>query len=259
MYHNACCGTRPSNQETRARTHPSNQAVEGVGTNSANGHGRPPNRTKIRILLADDHVLTRRGLRTIFEEQPEFEVVGEAADGREAVVLAESLRPDVAVLDLTMPNLNGIEAARQMIARGLCPAVVILGARPDEGFILRAFKAGARAYVLKEAPEADFVQAILSAVEGKAFLSPSAGRMVMQNRMEEMQKKGVEDTYDLLTAREREVLQLVAEGKSNKEAAAVLNLSLHTVETHRSNILTKLGIHSVPELILYAVRKGVID
>jgi two-component system response regulator NreC len=212
----------------------------------------------IRIILADDHAVMRSGLRLVLEQQEEFKVLGEASDGREAVGLAESLRPDVAVLDITMPNLNGIEAARQISAKQPDVAIVVLSMHADESYVLRALKAGARGYLLKESPEADFIRAIRSVSEGKAFFSPAVSRMLVEDYVRQLQDKDIEDSYELLTTREREILQLIAEGKSNKDVANMLNLSLYTVETHRSNILAKLNLHSVPELILYAVRKGVI-
>ena len=186
-------------------------------------------------------------------------MVGEASDGREAVTLAEKHKPDIAVLDITMPNLNGIEAARQIIAKEPATSIVMLSMHADESFVLRALKAGARGYVLKEAPEADLVTAIRLVSAGKSFFSPAVSRMLVEDYVRRLQDKDIEDSYDLLTAREREILQLVAEGKSNKDVANMLNLSVYTVETHRSNILEKLNLHSVPELILYAVRKGVIS
>jgi len=213
----------------------------------------------IRVILADDHAVMRHGLRLILEQQEGFEVLGEARDGREAVSLAEALHPDVAVLDITMPNLNGIEAARQITDKQPSVAVVVLSMHADEGYVLRALKAGARGYLLKESPEADFVSAIRTVSDGKAFFSPAVSRLLVEDYVRQLQDKDIGDSYELLTPREREVLQLVAEGKSNKEIANLLNLSLYTVETHRSNILGKLNLHSVPELILYAVRKGVIS
>jgi DNA-binding NarL/FixJ family response regulator len=212
----------------------------------------------IRIILADDHAVMRRGLRLVLEEQTDFQVVGEAGDGREAVALAEKLSPDVAVLDITMPNLNGIEAARQICAMQAGIAVVVLSMHSDEGYVLRALKAGARGYVLKESPDTDLVQAIRSVQQGKAFFSPTVSRLLVEDYVRQLQDKDIEDSYDLLTQRERELLQLFAEGKSNKDVANMLNLSVYTIETHRGNIMEKLNLHSVPELILYAVRKGVI-
>lgn len=213
----------------------------------------------IRIVLADDHVVMRNGLRLLLERQPNLEVLEEAADGREAVALCEKLRPDVLVLDIAMPNLNGIEAARQVAAKLPNTAIVILSMHADESYVLRALKAGARAYLLKDSAEADLINAIRAVNEGKAFFSPAISKMLVEDYMRRLEQRGVEDSYELLTTREREILQLLAEGKANKEVAAILNLSLYTVETHRGNILQKLNLHSVPELILYAVRKGVIS
>jgi two-component system response regulator NreC len=213
----------------------------------------------IKIILADDHAVMRRGLRLVLEQQKDFEIVGEASDGREAVKLAETVKPDVAVLDITMPNLNGIEATRQINAKQNGVSTIILSMHADESFVLRALKAGARGYLLKESAEADLINAVRIVSEGKSFFSPTVSRMLVEDYVRQMQDKDIEDSYDLLTMRERELLQLIAEGKSNKDIANLLNLSLYTVETHRSNILGKLNLHSVPELILYAVRKGVIS
>jgi two-component system, NarL family, response regulator NreC len=214
---------------------------------------------KIRVLLADDHNLMRRGLRLIVEQQPDLEVVGEAEDGRQAVALSVSLKPDVAVLDIGMPNLNGIEAAKQITDGESGAAVVILSMHSDETYILRALKAGARGYLLKDSAESDLVRAIRSMAEGKSFFSPAVSKVLLEDYVKKLQRTGSEDSYDLLTPREREILQLIAEGKSNKEVANILQLSVYTVETHRANLVEKLKLKSVPELILYAVRKGIIS
>jgi two-component system, NarL family, response regulator NreC len=214
---------------------------------------------KIRVLLADDHTLIRRGLRLVIEQHPDLTVVGEAEDGRQAVSLATSLKPDVAVLDIGMPNLNGIEAAKQITEGASGAAVVILSMYSDETYILRALKAGARGYLLKDSAESDLERAIRSVAGGKSFFSPTVSKVLLEDYMRKLQRTGGENSYDLLTPREKEILQLVAEGKSNKEVAEVLKLSVYTVETHRGNLMEKLKLKGVPELILYAVRKGIIS
>jgi DNA-binding NarL/FixJ family response regulator len=213
----------------------------------------------IRIILADDHTIIRSGLRLLLEQQPDFKVVAEANDGREAVQLVSKNHPDVAILDIGMPQLNGIEATRQIVAENPEAQVLILSMHSDEGYVLRALKAGARAYILKNSAEADLIRAVRSVAEGKSFFSPVISKMLLEDYVRQVREKQVEDSYDLLTPREREILQLLAEGRTNKEVATVLGLSPHTVETHRGNILEKLNLHGVPELILYAVRKGIIQ
>ncbi len=214
---------------------------------------------QIRILLADDHTVMRSGLRLLLDRQPGFVVVGEAEDGRQAVALADSEDPSVVVMDIAMPLLNGIEATRQIVSRRPRTAVVILSMHSDESYVLRALKAGARGYLLKDSAETDLIKAIRAVREGRAYFSPAVSRMLLEDYIRQLQQRGVEDSYELLSSREREILQLVAEGKANKEIATLLNLSLYTVETHRTHILQKLNLHSVPELILYAVRKGIIS
>jgi len=213
----------------------------------------------IRILLADDHNIMRRGLRLLLERQPGFEVVAEAADGREAAERAEATHPDIAVLDIAMPNMSGIEAAQRI--RALLPqaAIVILSMHSDESYVLRALKAGAKGYLLKDSAESDLIDAIKAVSEGKAFFSPEISKILVEDYVRDMRKRGAEDSYELLTSREREILHLLAEGKSNKDIATLLDLSLYTVETHRRNLQDKLNLHSLAELILYAVRKGVIS
>lgn len=212
----------------------------------------------IRIVLADDHTVVRKGLRLLLESQPEFEVVGEAANGREAVSLAEEHRPDVVVMDIAMPLLNGWEAARQITAKQPRTAVVILSMHSDEAYVLKALKAGARGYLLKDSADHDLIEAVKAVSAGKSYFSAAISQMLVEDYVREMQERKVEDSYDLLTTREREVLQLFAEGKNNKDVANLLNLSLYTVETHRANIFQKLNLHSSAELVLYAIRKGVI-
>jgi two-component system, NarL family, response regulator NreC len=213
---------------------------------------------KIRILLADDHAILRRGLRALLERESDLEVVGEAADGRETVKMAEELSPDVVVLDVTMPNLNGIEAARQICGQGKPTAVLVLSMHSDEGYVLRALRAGARGYLLKEAVESELILGIRAVASGKAYFSPEVSKLLVEDYVQGLNKRGLEDRFDLLTTREREVLQLLAEGRSAKDIARVLDLSVYTVETHKSNLMQKLGLHSMAELILYAVRRGII-
>ncbi|HEX3745388.1 MAG TPA: response regulator transcription factor [Bryobacteraceae bacterium] len=212
----------------------------------------------IRILLADDHEVVRDGVRALLEKQADMSIVGEAADGREAARLADELLPDVVVMDVGMPNLNGIDATRRILSAHPQIAVVILSMHQDESYVLRSLKAGAKGYLLKESLRSDVLEAIRAVSQGRSFLTRKISRMMQEDYIQEMEQRGLEDSYDLLTVREREVLQLAAEGKPNKEIAGALNISLTTVETHRTHILQKLGLHSVPELILYAVRKGII-
>jgi len=214
---------------------------------------------KIGVLLADDHNLIRAGLRLVVESQPDLTVVGEAENGREAVTMAQALKPDVVVMDIGMPSLNGIEATRQI--RDAVPGaqIVMLSMHSDEGYVLRALKAGAKAYLLKDSAEADLARAIRAAAAGKSFFSPAVGKVLLEDYMRKLQRSGLEDSYELLTPREREILQLVAEGNSSKEIADLLNLSVYTVETHRARVMQKLNLRGVPELILYAVRKGIVS
>lgn len=213
----------------------------------------------IRVVIADDHALVRRGLRFLLEAEPDLEVAGEAADGREAVALAERLRPDVAVLDIAMPLLNGIDAAAQIARRSPATAVVILSVHADEAYLARALAAGARGYLLKDSAEDDVVRAVRSAAQGRPFFSPRIAQSLLDEYVRQLRDRGVRDSWDLLTEREREVLQLLAEGRTNKEAAALLDLSVHTVETHRTNLMQKLGLHNTAELVLFAVRRGIVS
>jgi len=213
---------------------------------------------KIRILLADDHQLMRSGVRLMLEREPDLAVVGEASDGREAVSLTKSLKPEVVVMDIGMPNLNGIEAAQQMTEEDPDLAIVMVSMHSDESYVLRALKAGARGYLLKDSAEADLIKAVHAVGGGKSFFSPAVSKMLLDDYVRKLKRSGTEDAYDLLTPREREILQLIAEGKSNKDVANLLNLSVYTVESHRSNLMEKLHLRGLPELILYAVRRGII-
>jgi len=200
----------------------------------------------------------RGGLRLLLERQPGFKVVGEASDGRQAVEQAEATKPDIIVLDIAMPNLSGIEAAQRISALLPQTRIIILSMHSDESYVLRALKAGAKGYLLKDSAENDLIEAIRAVDEGKAFFSPEISNIMVEDYVREMKRRGAEDSYELLTPREREILQMLAEGKSNKHIATVLDLSLYTVETHRRNLQDKLNLHSFAELILYAVRKGII-
>jgi len=214
---------------------------------------------KLRILLADDHIVMRTGLRALLERQPNLEVVGESENGRNAVEQAASLTPDVVVMDVGMPVLNGIEATKLIVTEHPTTSVVILSMHSDESYVMRALKAGARGYLLKDSAPADLLSAIQAVSQNKSFFSPKVSRILAEDYVRVLRQKGAVDSYDLLTGREREILQLLAEGKANKEVATALNISPYTVETHRKHILEKLNLHNPAELILYAVRKGIIS
>jgi len=213
----------------------------------------------VRILIADDHAIIRSGLRALLSHEPGFEVVAEAADGREAVELAERELPHVALLDISMPTLNGLEAARQISAKSNTVQLVMLTVHTDECYLLNALKAGARGYVLKSSAEFEILEAIRAVSQGKAYFSPKVSRVLADEYMRYLQANQVEDSYDLLTGRERQILQLLAEGQSNKDVANILDLSPTTVICHRQHIFQKLNLHSLADLILYAIRKGVIS
>jgi len=214
---------------------------------------------KVRILLADDHTVMRAGLRALLERQPNLEVVGEAEDGRQTLELASSHVPDVVVMDIAMPNLNGVEATRRMVSKQPTISVVILSMYSDESYVMRALAAGARAYLLKDSAVTDLIRAIEAVSQRRSFFSPKISRILAEEYVRALKQKGVADSYELLTPREREILQLLAEGKTNKEVATSLNISVYTAETHHGNILQKLNLHSSAELVLYAVRKGIIS
>lgn len=214
---------------------------------------------KLRILLADDHVVMRTGLRALLERQSNLEVVGESENGRDAINLVSSVQPDVVVMDVGMPVLNGIEATKTIVAEHPTVAVVILSMHADESYVMRALKAGARGYLLKDSAPADLLSAIQAVSQNKSFFSPKVSRILAEDYVRILKQKGGVDSYDLLTTREREILQLIVEGNANKEIATTLNISPYTVETHRKHILEKLNLHNPAELILYAVRKGIIS
>ena len=214
---------------------------------------------KLRILLADDHTVMRSGLRALLDRQPNLEVVGESENGRHTVEASASLKPDVVIMDIGMPILNGIEATKQIVNQHPAIAVVILSMYSDEAYVMRALTAGARAYLLKDSAARDLMSAIEAVSQGKSFFSPKVSRILAEDYIRVLKQKGAVDTYDLLTSREREILQLLAEGKTNKDVSTTLNISPYTVETHRGHILQKLNLHNSAELVLYAVRKGIIS
>jgi len=212
----------------------------------------------IRILIADDHGIVRAGLKLLLNRISGTEVVAEAADGREAVRLAKAFQPDVALIDVAMPLLNGLDAARQIARENPRTGIIVLSMYMDESYILRALDAGARGYLIKDNADDELENAIRSVAAGRPFFSQAIADTLLEDHVHVMRKQGVTESYDLLTEREREVLHLLAEGKSNKETAAVLNLSPYTVDTHRTNLMQKLGLHNTAEIVLYAVRHAII-
>jgi two-component system, NarL family, response regulator NreC len=211
----------------------------------------------LRVLLADDHGIVRRGLRSLLEDAGHT-IVGEAADGIEAARLCEEDRPDLLIVDIGMPKLSGIEVSARAQKLDPPPAVIILSMHSDESYIIRALAAGARAYLLKDATDEDLLPAVRAVAAGKPFFSPTVAAVLVEDYMRTLQKRGLTDSYHLLTDREKEVLHLLAEGRSNKEVATLLDLGVSTVETHRSNLMQKLNLHNTAEIVLYAVRKGII-
>jgi two-component system, NarL family, response regulator NreC len=212
----------------------------------------------VRVLLADDHGIVRRGLRALLETEAGLTVMAEASDGLEALRLAEEHKPDILIVDVGMPKMNGIEVAARTQKIERPPAVIILSMHSDESYITRALSAGARAYLLKDATDEDLLPAVRAVSAGKPYFSPTVTAVLVEDYMRQLRARGLTDTYLLLTDREKEVLQLLAEGRSNKEVATLLDLGLSTVETHRANLMQKLNLHNTAEIVLYAVRKGII-
>ena len=214
--------------------------------------------TKLRILLGDDHTLVRNGLRKILQERSDWEVVAEAGNGRDAIREAEEQKPDVAILDITMPLLNGIEATRQIVRRQPEIRVLILSMHSTEEYVVQALKAGAAGYLIKDSADTELIRAVAALANGKSYFSPAVSRIMLDDYVRHLTEKGITDRYDSLSEREREIFQLIAEGHSNKEIAVLLFLSPATIDTHRAHIMQKLDVHNTAELVLYAVRRGVI-
>jgi len=210
-------------------------------------------------MIGDDHTLVRQGLRKILEERQDWEVVAEVGDGREAIDRAVELKPDVAILDVGMPRLNGIDAAQQIVRRSPATRVLILSMHSDEAYVTRALQAGAKGYLLKDSAAKDLIRGVAAVAANQSFFSPAVAKLMLDDYVRRVAGTGVADRYESLSEREREIFQLIAEGRTNKDVAELLKISPATVETHRARILQKLDIHNTAELVLYAVRRGVIS
>ena len=215
---------------------------------------------KIRVLLADDHTIVRQGLRALLEAEPDIAIVGEAESGRQAVQLAQKLTPDVIVMDIAMPNLNGLEAARQITKEVPVAKLLILSSYNDDEYVHQVTEAGATGYLLKQTAAADLIKAVREVRRGNAFFSPAIAKRLAERYRNAFQNgTTLKKQNNLLTLREAEILQLIAEGRTNKQIAAVLFLSVKTVEKHRQMMMDKLNIHDIAGLTRYAIAKGVID
>jgi two-component system response regulator NreC len=213
---------------------------------------------KIRVFLVDDHTVVRQGLRRILESDDEIEIVGEAGDGRTAIELVQKLRPHVVVMDVAMPELNGIEATRQILKRVEGAKVLVLSMHGDDVYVRQALKAGARGYLLKDSEDLDLIKAVKAVRAGGSFFSPPVSKVVLSGYLGDKAEGEAEDSVARLTDREREVLQLIAEGKTNKEVAHALSVSVNTVETHRKHIMEKLDLHNTAELVRFAIRTRIV-
>lgn len=212
----------------------------------------------VTILLADDHGVVRKGLRYLLEREEGLRVVGEAASGSEAIRRAAELEPDVVLMDLAMPGLGGIDATAEIVRQRPETAVVVLSMHSDESYLARALSAGARAYLLKELAEEDLVRAVRAVVAGQPYFSQGIARALVEHHLDSLRLRAADDPYEKLTDRERQILRLLAQGRSNKEVASLLSLSVHTVDTHRANLMQKLSLRNTAEIVLYAVRKKLI-
>jgi DNA-binding NarL/FixJ family response regulator len=214
---------------------------------------------KIRVILADDHALVRQGFRRILEDDPRIAVVGEASTGLGAVKLAREHHPDVVVMDLSMPELGGIEASAEILKENPDTKILVLSMHSDPAYVRKAFEVGAKGYLLKNAIEVDLTRAVIALAEGGAYMSPGISNIVIESLKAGSFENATQDPYEQLTLREKEVLQLIAEGKSNKEIAQLLNISVNTVAVHRAHVMETLGVHRTAELVLYAVKRGLIQ
>jgi len=212
----------------------------------------------LRVVVADDHGVVRKGVRLVLSEAPEIEIVGEACDGDEAVEMASALRPNVMILDVAMPKRNGIQAATQIAKAEPGVGIIMLSMYSDEEYLMRAISAGAKGYLLKDSAEPDLVKAVRTVAAGRPFFSTILSAALVADYVRKIQSEGLQDPYDALTEREKEVLQFLAYAKTSKDIAALLGLSLHTVETHRTNLMQKLDLHSAAEVVLYAARKKLL-
>jgi len=219
----------------------------------------PAKTRKTRILLADDHAIVREGVRAILMAEPDFDVVAEAEDGAQAVEMAKKLKPDIAVLDISMPGMNGIDATKQIKASLPNTNVLALTMHTDDTYVFQLLKAGGSGYVLKRAAATDLVQAIRAAQRGEAFLYPLVAKAVVADYLKRLETGEGRETYDGLTEREKEILTMVAEGTTNQDIAQKLFISVKTVQTHRAHIMEKLNLHDRTQLVRYAIRKGLIE
>lgn len=209
---------------------------------------------KIRILLADDHAILRKGVRMMIDSEPDLEVVGEAKTGREAIDEARNLKPDIVLMDVSMPELNGIEGTRRICEELTQTKVIGLSMHRDSVYVREILRAGARGYLLKDSEDDDLIRAIRAVARGEAFLSPAVSDAVLSDY-----RKHVSNPVDLLTSREREVLTMIAEGKTNKEIANALNLSVYTIESHRGSVMDKLNLHNTGDIVRFALRNGLMS
>ena len=219
----------------------------------------PGKEKKIRVLLAEDHILVRQGFRRILEDDPGISVVGEARTGLEAIDQCKELKPDVVVMDLSMPDLGGLEATAEILKANPQIKILILSMYSNEAYVRKAFELGAKGYILKNAIEVDLTRAVMALAEGQAYFSPGVSHIVLESMKAGTFQGTSQDPYEKLTLREKEVLQLIAQGKSNKEIATLLNISVNTVAVHRARLMETLNLHRTAELVLFAVKKGLIQ